>query len=113
MTAVAKPATTDLPVKLSIIVPAFNEARTIAALLEAVRAVDLGGLGLEREILVVSDGSTDETAAVARAQPGVEVQRYKSPTAARAPPSATASSTPAGISSSSRTPISSMTRRTT
>ena len=42
--------------KLSIIVPAFNEARTIAAVLEAVRAVDLGGLGLEREILVVSDG---------------------------------------------------------
>ena len=63
--------------KLSIIVPAFNEARTIAALLEAVRAVDLGGLGLEREILVVSDGSTDETAAVARAQPGVEVHEYQ------------------------------------
>jgi dolichol-phosphate mannosyltransferase len=63
-------------VKLSIIVPAFNEARTLAALLEAVRAVDLGGLGLEREILVVSDGSTDDSAAVARGQAGVEVFEY-------------------------------------
>jgi dolichol-phosphate mannosyltransferase len=63
-------------VKLSIIVPAFNEARTIGALLEAVRAVDLGGLGLEREILVVSDGSTDDSAAVARGQAGVVVHEY-------------------------------------
>ena len=62
--------------KLSIIVPAFNEARTIAALLEAVRAVDLGRLGLEREILVVSDGSTDGSAAVARGQAGVAVHEY-------------------------------------
>ncbi len=62
--------------KLSIIVPAFNEARTIAPLLEAVRAVDLGRLGLEREILVVSDGSTDDTAAIARAQGGVAVHEY-------------------------------------
>ncbi|HSY38160.1 MAG TPA: glycosyltransferase family 2 protein [Polyangia bacterium] len=62
--------------KLSIIVPAFNEARTLAALLAAVRAVDLGGLGLEREILVVSDGSTDGSAAIARAQVGVAVHEY-------------------------------------
>ena len=62
--------------KLSIIVPAYNEARTLAALLEAVRAVDLGGLGLEREILVVSDGSTDDSAAIARAQAGVAVHEY-------------------------------------
>jgi len=60
-------------VKLSIIVPAFNEERTIVALLDAVRAVDLGRLGLEREVVVVSDGSTDATASLARAQPGVAV----------------------------------------
>jgi len=64
-------------VKLSIIVPAFNEARTIAALLEAVRAVDLGSVGLEREIVVVSDGSTDDTAAIARAQPETVVHEYQ------------------------------------
>jgi dolichol-phosphate mannosyltransferase len=64
-------------VKLSIIVPAFNEERTIGALLSAVRDVDLGGLGLEREILVVSDGSTDATVAVASAQAGVEVHAFK------------------------------------
>ncbi len=63
--------------KLSIIVPAFNEARTIAALLEAVRAVDLGSVGLEREIVVVSDGSTDDTAAIARAQPDTVVHEYQ------------------------------------
>ena len=63
--------------KLSIIVPAFNEERTIVALLNAVRDVDLGALGLEREILVVSDGSTDATAALARAQPGVTVHEFE------------------------------------
>ncbi len=45
--------------KPSIIVPAFSEERTIAALLNTVSDVDLGSLGLEREILVVSHSSTD------------------------------------------------------
>jgi glycosyltransferase involved in cell wall biosynthesis len=62
--------------KLSIIVPAYNEERTIAAMLAEVRKVDLARLGLEREIIVVSDGSKDATADIARREPDVEVIAY-------------------------------------
>jgi len=47
-------------VKLSIVMPAFNERHTIREILAAVLAVELPGQ-LEREILVVDDGSTDGT----------------------------------------------------
>lgn len=50
--------------KLSIVIPAYNEERTIAQVLDTVRAVDLRGplgVGMEREIIVVDDGSTDAT----------------------------------------------------
>jgi glycosyltransferase involved in cell wall biosynthesis len=56
--------------KLSIVVPAYNEARTIGELLGRVLAVELGALGLDREVLVVSDGSTDATVETARRHPG-------------------------------------------
>ena len=46
---------------LSIIIPAYNEATTIGAVLEKVLAVPLPG-ALAREIIVVNDGSTDGTA---------------------------------------------------
>jgi dolichol-phosphate mannosyltransferase len=49
---------------LSIVVPAFNEAATIRELLERVAAVPLK---LRREILIVDDGSSDDTAALAEA----------------------------------------------
>jgi glycosyltransferase involved in cell wall biosynthesis len=44
--------------KLSILIPAYNEVDTIAEILRRVRAVDTG---LEREIVVVEDGSDDGT----------------------------------------------------
>lgn len=44
--------------KLSVLIPAYNEAETIAEILRRVRAVDTG---LELEIVVVDDGSTDDT----------------------------------------------------
>lgn len=45
--------------KLSIIIPAFNEKKTIRDILRRVRAVDLPGI--EKEIIVVDDASTDGT----------------------------------------------------
>lgn len=53
--------------KLSVVVPAYNEERTIAQVLDAVRAIDLSaalGTEIDREIIVVDDGSTDATRAI-------------------------------------------------
>jgi glycosyltransferase involved in cell wall biosynthesis len=44
---------------LSIVIPAFNEASTIAEVLERVAEVDIADL--EKDIIVVDDGSTDGT----------------------------------------------------
>jgi glycosyltransferase involved in cell wall biosynthesis len=53
------------PRLVSIVIPARNEARAIAAVIHAVQAQSQGSLALE--IIVVDDGSDDDTAAVARA----------------------------------------------
>jgi len=47
---------------LSIIIPVFNEARTVKGVLERIAALDLGTW--EKEIIVVDDGSTDGTAEI-------------------------------------------------
>ena len=46
-------------VKLSIIIPVYNEEQTISELVERVRAVDLGEM--EKEIIIANDGSSDRT----------------------------------------------------
>jgi glycosyltransferase involved in cell wall biosynthesis len=48
--------------KLSIIVPVYNEQRTINEVIERVMAVDLGDI--EREIIIANDGSYDDTRSV-------------------------------------------------
>lgn len=45
--------------KLSIIMPAYNEKRTIRAIVDRVLAVDLAGM--EKELIIVDDASTDGT----------------------------------------------------
>lgn len=52
--------------KLSIIVPVFNEGKTIARVLKKLSSVELPGV--EKEIIVVNDGSTDDTAVKIRNQ---------------------------------------------
>ena len=46
--------------KVSFLIPAFNEAATIGEVLERIAA-----LGLDAQVIVVDDGSTDQTAAIA------------------------------------------------
>jgi glycosyltransferase involved in cell wall biosynthesis len=52
--------------KLSVVIPAFNEKDTIQELLRRVEASDAG---MEKEIIVVDDGSTDGTRDILRALP--------------------------------------------
>lgn len=65
-------------VKLSIIVPAYNERATIEEILRRVREAPLDSdLNVEKEIIVVDDGSTDGTreilARIASEHPDIKV----------------------------------------
>jgi len=63
-----------LATAVSIVIPAYNEAAHVADEIDAVRKV-MKGTGWEFEIIVVDDGSTDDTAARAAAT-GVRVLRH-------------------------------------
>jgi glycosyltransferase involved in cell wall biosynthesis len=52
--------------RLSVIIPAYNEAAYIGDLLRSIARVDTRAVGFEKEVLVVNDGSTDSTEAIAR-----------------------------------------------
>ena len=58
---------------LSIVIPAYNEGAFIGKLLERILAVPVKSLGFSKEIIVVNDGSKDNTEAVARSFSGVRV----------------------------------------
>ncbi|MBZ5639397.1 MAG: glycosyltransferase family 2 protein [Acidobacteriia bacterium] len=64
---------------LSIVIPVYNEESTIATILDAVLAAPLPA-GVEREVIVVDDASTDATAARLadfRAEPRVRAFRQE------------------------------------
>lgn len=56
----------DEELDFSIVIPAFNEGGVMGSVLERLKR-ELDGMGQSYEILVVSDGSTDETAYAVRA----------------------------------------------
>jgi glycosyltransferase involved in cell wall biosynthesis len=60
---------------LSVVIPAYNEERFIGTLLKQIKAVDLSAFALVKEIIVVDDCSTDGTAAIVSAEPGVLLHR--------------------------------------
>jgi glycosyltransferase involved in cell wall biosynthesis len=55
-----------MPLRLSIIIPVYNERPTIAEILRQVRAVNLAS-----EIIVVDDGSTDGTREILKAEESI------------------------------------------
>ncbi len=55
--------------KLSIVIPAYNEEATIESIIRRVQAVDLGAV--EKEIIVVNDGSRDGTGRVLEGISGI------------------------------------------
>jgi len=62
--------------KLSIVIPVYNEEQTIGEILERVWAVDLGGM--EREIIIANDGSSDGTRMAIDASRWITDPRVKS-----------------------------------
>lgn len=66
--------------KLSIVIPAYNEAATIHKILDKVKAVELIA-GLEKEVIIVNDCSRDDTkGAIQRYRennPGFPIQYYE------------------------------------
>lgn len=50
---------------LSVVIPCYNEEATLSAILHSVHSVDLSAMGVQKQIIVVDDGSKDTTAAVA------------------------------------------------
>jgi len=75
------PAQNLIPMKtLSIVIPAYNEGRTIHFILDKVKAVKLIG-GLEKEVIIVNDCSKDDTEeAIQRyqaANPEMPIQYFK------------------------------------
>ncbi|MFH1211479.1 MAG: glycosyltransferase, partial [Candidatus Woesearchaeota archaeon] len=46
---------------LSIVMPAYNEEKTIIKILQRINRIDFSKIGVDREIIIVNDGSTDKT----------------------------------------------------
>ena len=67
--------TAHRPPTLSVIIPVFNEAQTIRQVVEAVKEIPI-----DTEIIVVNDGSTDETSEILeqmRDEPRLKILQYK------------------------------------
>lgn len=60
-------------IKISIVIPAYNEERFIGQLLTIIGDLPFAKHGFEKEIIVVDDGSQDKTAVIAGQFPGVVV----------------------------------------
>lgn len=52
--------------KISVVIPAFNEEKSIKSLIDRVMNVDFAGH--EKEIIIIDDGSTDQTVSIALKQ---------------------------------------------
>ncbi len=58
-----------MPTKLTVVIPVYNEAKTISEVIGRVAAAEIGAV--EREIIVVDDGSWDATPEILRRTAGV------------------------------------------
>jgi len=64
----------DSTVKVSVLIPAYNEAATIREVIRNVRAVTVPGVTFE--LIVIDDGSTDGTSEICQAL-GAEIDVYE------------------------------------
>jgi dolichyl-phosphate beta-glucosyltransferase len=63
---------------LSVVIPAYNEARRLGPTLDRIAAY-LAGRGVDHEIVVVDDGSTDGTAELVAAHPAPGLRLVRQP----------------------------------
>jgi dolichol-phosphate mannosyltransferase len=66
--------------RLSILIPAYHEERTIAQVLERVVSAETEALGFDKEIIVCDDGSKDATASeiqrIAASHPAIKLVQH-------------------------------------
>lgn len=66
--------------KLSIVIPCYNEEKTIHLILDKIREVDLSG-GIEKELIIVNDCSSDDSLGAVKAyrqrNPELDIQYYE------------------------------------
>ncbi|MCX7928133.1 MAG: glycosyltransferase family 2 protein [Patescibacteria group bacterium] len=61
---------------VSIIIPAYNEEKTVGKLLEKVKKVEFGN-GISKEIILVDDASIDKTLDIVKKFEGIKVINHK------------------------------------
>ena len=64
-------------IKVSILIPAYNEEATILDILKAVSVQKIDGI--EFEVIVIDDGSKDRTVELLKANPGLYTKLIKQP----------------------------------
>lgn len=66
--------------KLSIVIPCYNEEKTIHLILDKIREVDLSG-GIEKELIIVNDCSSDDSLGAVKVyrqrNPELDIQYYE------------------------------------
>jgi len=60
---------------VSVIIPAYDETATVRSIISAVKKAKLQK-GLDREIIVIDDGSTDDTYHILKKIPGIKIIRH-------------------------------------
>ena len=63
--------------RLSVVIPAYNEERFVAQLVDKVLRVDLSRFGITKQVIVVDDGSRDRTAEIVRGIAGVTLHQLE------------------------------------
>lgn len=71
------PTTINKIKKLSIVIPGYNEGKFLPTLLDLIKKVDLSSMGIIKEIIVVDNGSTDNTSEILKDRKDIKLFRIE------------------------------------